>query len=447
MSDPAPHNNPRDPVAAPGADTSTGTGCDTAASEARNNRGGVGAGAVPARRRRRRFSSEALTKLQAARLWILLNRPYYCRALFACPLIPTDAAPTMSIAMDRRWRIFVNPHYVESNTVEKVAAVLIHEINHALRAHAERGEQTAAPHLMAYWKAACDLEINDDLQDDDLDVDDGLLPERFDLEPYQTAERYYQQLIDKTAALGEIPDCGPVCGAHPNPDQFDPDSEEGLSDLQRWMIRQGTARTLLEHDDDWDLPEGLRDWAQQATGAKADWRQILARALRRSLHLHTGASDYTWQRPPRRYDPDDPVLRPALTAPTGDIAVVLDTSGSMDQDDHAQAFGEIDAILHKAVPGQAIRVLSVDDTVHSNQRVNHTREITPLGGRGTDMAAGIEAAAECAPAAIVVITDGYTPWPPAPPPGARCVIAALTQNDMRHRVPGWIQAIDISQNP
>ena len=63
------------------------------------------------------------------------------------------------------------------------------------------------------------------------------------------------------------------------------------------------------------------------------------------------------------------------------------------------------------------------------------------------MAAGIEAAAEGAPAAIVVITDGYTRWPPAPPPGARCVIAALTQSDMRHQVPGWIQAIDISQDP
>ena len=404
---------------------------------------GAGRGSA---RRGLRFSSEVLTKLQAARLWILVNRPYYCRALFACPLIPTDAAATMAIAMDRRWRIFVNPHYVESNTVEKVAAVLIHEINHALRAHAERGEHTAAPHLMAYWKAACDLEINDDLQDDDLDVDDGLLPERFDLEPYQTAERYYQQLIDKAAAVGETPDCGPVCGG-PGHDQLDADSEEGLSDIQRWMIRQGTARILLEHSDDWDLPEGLRDWAQQATGAKADWRQILARALRRSLHLHTGASDYTWQRPPRRYDPDDPILRPALTAPTGEIAVVLDTSGSMDQDDHAQAFDEIDAILHKAVPGHAIRVLSVDDTVHSNQRVNHTRNITPVGGGGTDMAAGIETAAEAAPAAIVVITDGYTGWPPTPPPGARCVIAALTESDMRHQVPGWIQAIDISQNP
>ena len=60
------------------------------------------------------------------------------------------------------------------------------------------------------------------------------------------------------------------------------------------------------------------------------------------------------------------------------------------------------------------------------------------------MAAGIETAAQTNPAAIVVITDGYTEWPPAPPSGVRKVIAALTRNGWMHRVPGWIQAIDIT---
>ena len=62
------------------------------------------------------------------------------------------------------------------------------------------------------------------------------------------------------------------------------------------------------------------------------------------------------------------------------------------------------------------------------------------------MAAGIEAAAQAAPTAIIVITDGYTPWPQDPPAGARCVIAALTDNGCRHEVPGWTQAIDISED-
>ena len=85
------------------------------------------------------------------------------------------------------------------------------------------------------------------------------------------------------------------------------------------------------------------------------------------------------------------------------------------------------------------------ETPTTDQRVNHARQITLQGGRGTDMAAGIETAADASPAEIV-ITDGHTPWPENPPPGARRVIAALTSNSCLHRVPGWIHAIDISHD-
>lgn len=402
-------------------------------------------------RRQPQFSEQVSAKLHAARLWVVLNRPYYSRALLSCPLIATDERPTMSIAMDGQWRIYVNPQYVQACSVAKVAAVLIHEINHALRSHAERGRQTAAAELFGYWKIACDLEINDDLQDDGLDIDGLLLPDRFGLEPYQTAERYYHQLVGASADLDDVPECGPVCMTHPNDHHSDPGGAEGLSSIQQWAIRQATAELILQHDDEdgygddiWDVPEGLRDWAQHAAGAKADWRQLLARVLRRSVSTQTGTADYTWQKPPRRSDPDDAVLRPALAAPTGHIAVVLDTSGSMGHDDYAQAFCEIDAILTRAVPGTAVTVLSCDHETRHIQRVNQARNVTPVGGGGTDMAAGIETAAGINAAAIVVITDGYTPWPPTPPPGARCVIAALTNNGWIHRVPGWIQAIDMS---
>ena len=60
------------------------------------------------------------------------------------------------------------------------------------------------------------------------------------------------------------------------------------------------------------------------------------------------------------------------------------------------------------------------------------------------MAKGIQTAAGTRPAIIIVITDGYTPWPETRPAGARTVIAALTDNHRIHQVPGWIQAIGVS---
>ncbi len=401
------------------------------------------------------FSGEVAAKLHAARLWIMTQRPYYSRALFACPLIPAADRPTMSIAMDRQWRIYINGAFVESRSVEQTAAALIHELNHALRGHAERGRHTAAPEHFGYWKIACDLEINDDLEDDELDIDGMILPETFDLEPGDCAEVYYHQLLDAAVSLDQVPDCGSVCIAHPaDHDQLDPCGEAGLSELQRRAILRATAKLVIEFDTadhdghgygyGWDAPAGLLDWAQQVADPPRDWRQLLARALQQSVYHQTGAGDYTWQRPPRRHDAGDAVLRPALAALTAHVAVVLDTSGSMCADDHAQAFCEIDAILTKAVPGTPVTVLSCDHDTQHIQRVTQARSITPVGGGGTDMAAGIETAAATNPAAIVVITDGYTPWPDAPPPGVRTVIAALTESDWAHRVPDWIQAINIT---
>ena len=419
--------------------------------------GAAGGGSRPARRRRG-FRPEVLTKLQAARLWVIHNRPYYCRALLACPLIPAEGSPTMSIAMDHRWRIYINEDFVEALTVEEVAATLIHEVNHALRGHGERGRRTASDALEPWWRMACELEINDDLHNDGLSLNGWMLPEMFDLEDGHTAEQYYGLLLDQAAAIDpaaiyDVPDCGPVCsGHHPHNNPTNGDSNDsvdvGVGELQGWLLRQAVAKAIVADaagDDDWVVPAGLRAWAHDtAASSKTNWRQILARALRQSRHTTAGAADYTWSRPPRRHNPHDDIIRPGLAAPNGDITVVLDTSGSMSPSDHARAFTEIDAVLKKVVPGEAIRVLSVDDEVHTDQQVVQTRQITPTGGRGTDMSAGIETAAQRTPAAIIVITDGYTPWPPNPPPGARNVIAALTNTGCIDLVPGWIQPIDIS---
>ena len=89
----------------------------------------------------------------------------------------------------------------------------------------------------------------------------------------------------------------------------------------------------------------------------------------------------------------------------------------------------------------------MDTDVHTDQHIHNTNQISLQGAGGTDMAAGVCAAAETNPDAIVVITDGWTRWPQTRPAGARCVIAALTNDAELRDVPDWIQAIDMSEHP
>ena len=60
------------------------------------------------------------------------------------------------------------------------------------------------------------------------------------------------------------------------------------------------------------------------------------------------------------------------------------------------------------------------------------------------MTAGITHANQTRPDAIIVLTDGHTPWPDQPPPGNPTVIAALIgPHAPVEDVPSWMRLIHI----
>jgi len=79
------------------------------------------------------------------------------------------------------------------------------------------------------------------------------------------------------------------------------------------------------------------------------------------------------------------------------------------------------------------------------QRVTAARQVELVGGGGTDMGQGIDAARALKPRpnVVVLLTDGYTPWPAEPPMGIRVVVGLLREGGPPP--PAWTRVVQIDK--
>jgi predicted metal-dependent peptidase len=114
----------------------------------------------------------------------------------------------------------------------------------------------------------------------------------------------------------------------------------------------------------------------------------------------------------------------------------------------AIVLAEVDGLLRTVgVRGQSVRVIACDAAAHTAQRVRSASQVQLIGGGGTNMGAGIDAAIELRPrpSVIVVLTDGYTPWPPNGPAVAT-VIVGLLGGALAPEPPAWARVVHIDES-
>lgn len=387
------------------------------------------------------------SRVAAARLWGALHFPYLATALFASPVV---AAPGLgSIAVDRSWRLYVDPEVVRRWSAEEIGSVLVHHVGHLLRDHAGRADQLGIDDASQNaWAAAADAEINDDLVDSDASFPvDPIVPSALGCEAGGFAEDYFVSIRDHQELCSA--ECG--SGAHGQHRDWELHAD-GVAEISRpaaHLLRCQVASQIRSHCAGGDLPgtvpRGWRLWADELLDPRIDWRRTLAAAVRASVASVAGLVDYSYARPSRRASVMGSVVLPVMRKPLPVVAVVIDTSRSM-SDLFCDALAEVDAILSGVGVGRdRLRVLSCDAQVHSIQRVTTVRQIELYGGGGTSMVEGIASALALRPrpSVVVVLTDGYTPWPETEPRGARVVIGMVGPG--RWEVPDWARLVRIEQ--
>ncbi|BCJ40081.1 hypothetical protein GCM10010168_29390 [Actinoplanes ianthinogenes] len=392
-------------------------------------------------------------KLYAARLFAVRARPYLASALFALHVVASPRTPTM--AVDRYWRCYVSPDFVARTPMEELAGVWVHEVSHLLRDHHGRGDRYVARHELTgpgvrlMLNIAADCEINDDVYGDGLRFPAGAVhPATLRLPPNELMEDYLPRFrlgpfTDGYAWL----DCGSGADGGERPWDLGPDGAHGLTEHERDAVRFRVAQAINGRPG--DAPRGWRRWAEEAFHPPQPWRELLGAAVRAASASAGAGDDYTYRKPARRGAALPRVVLPALRRNPPRVCVVIDTSGSVSDEELGIALLEV-AAIGRAVGGrrELLGVVSCDAAAGVAVPICRGEGIPLIGGGGTDLRAGFASALRTRPDVIVALTDGWTPWPGSPPP-CRTVVGLFrrrVREDLDHTVPcppEWARVVKI----
>ena len=372
-----------------------------------------------------KLDREVREKLITARVGLLLRASFFGNLATRLKLVNADEwCPTA--ATDGR-NFYYNSRFINMLRAKEIEFLFGHEVLHCVYDHfGRRGERD--PQL---WNIANDFCVNQDLKKHNVGEFittvpclydkkyDGMSSEEIYDQLYENAEKVdigklIQQLLDEHLdGEGEDGDGdGDGKGDRDGKGDGDGKGRPKLSEADKQAIRDEIKEAVLAaaaaSGGAGNLPAGVKRLIQDLTEPKMNWRELLRMQLESTIK-----SDYTWMRASRKGWHMDAVMPGMKLEPMIDIAVAIDTSGSIGEDMLRDFLGEIQGIMD-SFPAYRIHVFCFDTEVHNPAQYNSDNldQITdyePGGGGGTDFTAIYDylKAEEIEPKRLVVFTDGY----------------------------------------
>jgi predicted metal-dependent peptidase len=388
--------------------------------------------------------------------------PHLARGLWACTYILTDDADVPTFAIDRRWRVLCNRTFaVQCHADGSLPAALVHEALHQVLRHGPRaqvfaggvaddlGETPIAGFDYDRWNKAGDCEINARIDEvtgltlpscgihaKDFGWDDGLAAEEYYLLGDAKPKKPRPGPCGCSGGSGATGSPSPGEAALPGEGE---DGPQGLDETEGDLVRAMVATATIDaaRTKPGSVGAGMLRWAEEQQAPPAvDWTTLAQARIKSATQARRGPTP-SFARPSRRQH--GALVLPVYRQTLPRIALVLDTSGSMGDKDLGMALavvvdacatiGSVTACACDATAGEAVEVRVVDDL----------RDYMK-GGGGTDMVAGIARAEEGSPDAIVVVTDGETPWP-SKAPGVPCVVVLTRAPTYCGAPPAWAEIV------
>ena len=343
-----------------------------------------------------------ITPISKAKVQLTSKSSFWAMLALNTPLIET-ATPPCLLPPGQPWTagtdgrtIWVNPGYVATLSAKQVMFLLAHEAGHIMFEHCNPGR--IGHRDRGVWYAAGDYVINHLLVEDGFEfIPGGLLDSR-----YTTyTEEVYEQLLQDGPPNGD----GGI-GYDLIPGTMTPAEAAEHSQKVRQLVAQAATVARMAGK----LSASMSRLVGDVLAPPMPWPDLL-----RNYMQQVTQTDESWTRRNRRFS--SAYLPGKYSLQLGPICVIVDTSGSISEGELSQAIAEIRAVADLVQP-ESIRVLSADTDVASEQVLEQGDDVdvTLAGGGGTDMRIPLTYVEQYEPCVVILITDGYTPWPDSAPP-------------------------------
>jgi predicted metal-dependent peptidase len=359
------------------------------------------------------------------------DSPFYNFLLLFIDRIPSSVTRTVRLRVTSRGRfqLLYNPDVLGNKPLAFTKALLKHECLHIVNGHILIPVNRSREKVV--WDLAMDAAVNQYIPELDafsLPLDSllsegcGTDNERFFVgppmaHPGETAEFYHSWAMDFMRKNRSI-DLELLEG---NLSRVDSHEDFGSFELPKEFIedllKQVVSETLEKART--GIPEGLEDVMKLVLDNPVlDWRNVIRRFFGSSTYV---GRYRTPMRPNRRYD-DQPGWKSDYAAK---LVVVVDTSGSVIEDEFNAFFGEIDAVTR--ITDSRIWLVQVDETVQSVMKYGKGmwRDLKLVGRGETDLQPAVDYSQEnLRPEGLIIFTDGYTDLPSV----ARRVLFVLSKS-------------------
>ena len=363
--------------------------------------------------------SDLIEKLTTARVGLLLKAPFFGNMATRMKLI--DASEWCPTAATNGKNFYYNKDFVSQLSVKKLEFLFGHEILHAVLDHFGRlGSRDAK-----LANIAQDYAVNQILVDERVGEKINEVQICYDSKYRGMAwEEIYDELWDKAEKISMedlLKELGDVLDEHLKEgdgqgegDKDDKDGKgkrPGMSKEEAQQIRDEIKEAMIQSAaaaGAGKVPAAIQRMIKDLTEPKMNWRQLVRQEIQSIVR-----NDYSFSRPSRKGWQTGAILPGMIPDTTIDVAIAVDMSGSIGNEDATTFLSEVKGIMDQYEDFK-ITLFCFDTEIYNCVTITQDNsmellEYEPQGGGGTDFEAcwnfmkeqGIE------PKKFIMFTDGY----------------------------------------